>query len=111
MRFLLLLTFFFSNDTATTEIYTDRHTLSRHDALPILWHRRPGPVPSLRRFQDRRAHQVGFRLRASAAACLLHPVGAGRPRQRGRSEEHTSELQSLMRISYAVLCLKKKTRH
>src|SRR3546814_11565469 len=29
-------------------------------------------------------------------------------RQRGRSEEHTSELQSLMRISYAVFCLKKK---
>src|SRR3546814_5480931 len=28
---------------------------------------------------------------------------------RGRSEEHTSELQSLMRISYAVFCLKKKT--
>src|SRR3546814_6726606 len=31
---------------------------------------------------------------------------------RGRSEEHTSELQSLMRISYAVFCLKKKkTKH
>src|SRR3546814_5044101 len=29
----------------------------------------------------------------------------------GRSEEHTSELQSLMRISYAVFCLKKKTSH
>src|SRR3546814_1164028 len=29
---------------------------------------------------------------------------------RERSEEHTSELQSLMRISYAVFCLKKKTR-
>src|SRR3546814_8178089 len=28
-----------------------------------------------------------------------------------RSEEHTSELQSLMRISYAVFCLKKQTRH
>src|SRR3546814_2952681 len=28
--------------------------------------------------------------------------------QKGRSEEHTSELQSLMRISYAVFCLKKK---
>src|SRR3546814_3885521 len=28
----------------------------------------------------------------------------------GRSEEHTSELQSLMRISYAVFCLKKKSR-
>src|SRR3546814_2948314 len=31
-----------------------------------------------------------------------------RLRLRGRSEEHTSELQSLMRISYAVFCLKKK---
>src|SRR3546814_6359684 len=30
--------------------------------------------------------------------------------RRGRSEEHTSELQSLMRISYAVFCLKKKKR-
>src|SRR3546814_7325549 len=30
------------------------------------------------------------------------------PRCSGRSEEHTSELQSLMRISYAVFCLKKK---
>src|SRR3546814_1449335 len=30
---------------------------------------------------------------------------------RGRSEEHTSELQSLMRISYAVFCLKKKIIH
>src|SRR3546814_2184307 len=29
----------------------------------------------------------------------------------GRSEEHTSELQSLMRISYAVFCLKKKISH
>src|SRR3546814_4502687 len=30
---------------------------------------------------------------------------------RKRSEEHTSELQSLMRISYAVFCLKKKSQH
>src|SRR3546814_3700223 len=30
---------------------------------------------------------------------------------RARSEEHTSELQSLMRISYAVFCLKKKIQH
>src|SRR3546814_5743522 len=30
--------------------------------------------------------------------------------ERARSEEHTSELQSLMRISYAVFCLKKKKR-
>src|SRR3546814_3475661 len=33
---------------------------------------------------------------------------AGLPRLEQRSEEHTSELQSLMRISYAVICLKKK---
>src|SRR3546814_2040811 len=32
----------------------------------------------------------------------------GRPGRTPRSEEHTSELQSLMRISYAVFCLKKK---
>src|SRR3546814_2546097 len=31
-------------------------------------------------------------------------------RERARSEEHTSELQSLMRISYAVFCLKKKKK-
>src|SRR3546814_6236155 len=35
---------------------------------------------------------------------------AGDPGGGGRSEEHTSELQSLMRISYAVFCLKKKKR-
>src|SRR3546814_2842651 len=35
---------------------------------------------------------------------------AQRPRRRARSEEHTSELQSLMRISYAVFCLKKKKK-
>src|SRR3546814_5090757 len=42
----------------------------------------------------------------------LRPItawGQGQPDVRyGRSEEHTSELQSLMRISYAVFCLKKK---
>src|SRR3546814_7655658 len=35
---------------------------------------------------------------------------AGEPVAAGRSEEHTSELQSLMRISYAVFCLKKKLK-
>src|SRR3546814_7128376 len=55
----------------------------------------------------------------SATACArCHGIdGAGRaapspgPSCRRRSEEHTSELQSLMRISYAVFCLKKKKRH
>src|SRR3546814_7187146 len=48
-----------------------------------------------------------------AALVLNRPLGTesgGRGKQRPhlRSEEHTSELQSLMRISYAVFCLKKK---
>src|SRR3546814_7962303 len=38
------------------------------------------------------------------------PFGHTPKRSRYRSEEHTSELQSLMRISYAVFCLKKKTK-
>src|SRR3546814_2384099 len=44
-------------------------------------------------------------------ARLKEAEGEGKCRKRGhrRSEEHTSELQSLMRISYAVFCLKKKT--
>src|SRR3546814_2215050 len=37
-----------------------------------------------------------------------HGPPRGGQQRRGRSEEHTSELQSLMRISYAVFCLKKK---
>src|SRR3546814_5760793 len=71
----------------------------------------------------------GFRHQGLPAATVVAPKGgkhavqfkvatalghsrAGQHRQsicrRHRSEEHTSELQSLMRISYAVLCLKKK---
>src|SRR5216110_4145847 len=72
--------FFFFNDTATTEIYTSSHTLSLHDALPI---------------------------------CPDTGSGKSRPDTKelpgnGRSEEHTSELQSRELISYAVFCLKKK---
>src|SRR3546814_2138366 len=43
----------------------------------------------------------------------IRPSSAPRPERRPlpeRSEEHTSELQSLMRISYAVFCLKKKNQ-
>src|SRR6187455_3888154 len=77
--------FFFFNDTATTEIYTVMNTLSLHDALPI-WS--SGCV------------------HAACAGCSGWP----RWRQRARSEEHTSELQSLITISYAVFCLKKKKK-
>src|SRR3546814_9141610 len=41
-------------------------------------------------------------------AVLARAVDRTRRLRRGRSEEHTSELQSLMRTSYAVFCLKKK---
>src|SRR3546814_13505457 len=47
----------------------------------------------------------GKRVRANASATVQARNGV-----HGRSEEHTSELQSLMRISYAVFCLKKKTK-
>src|SRR3546814_2309534 len=40
-----------------------------------------------------------------------HDQDVGLPLTGLRSEEHTSELQSLMRISYAVFCLKKKNTH
>ncbi len=49
-----------------------------------LWHRRPRPGPLLCRPLHRQADQVQVRLRASAAACLLHPVRRRRPRQRRR---------------------------
>src|SRR3546814_3836409 len=58
--------------------------------------------------------QVGVKSWFNVAAFGL---GAGLPhtgeyhRRQVRSEEHTSELQSLMRISYAVFCLKKKTSY
>src|SRR5262249_60619562 len=73
--------FFFFNDTATTEIYT----LSLHDALPI-W---PG--------------HAGDAARDGRAAGR----GAGRER---RSEEHTSELQSLTNLVCRLLLEKKKKK-
>src|SRR3546814_9997967 len=101
---------FFFNDTATTEFYTYCTPLSLHDALPICRsqgsRRRPqGPLlvrsngaePAFR--QARQVSVHGYAARPQIC----------RRRTRGRSEEHTSELQSLMRISYAVFCLQKKT--
>src|SRR3546814_16076993 len=59
--------------------------------------RRPdGVVPGAGGTADRRRRDRRVRPRAAAGA---------------RSEEHTSELQSLMRISYAVFCLKKKNNN
>src|SRR3546814_1633361 len=62
---------------------------------------------------DARAGALYGRVRRGAGRCGF--PGGARPASAGdrfveprRSEEHTSELQSLMRISYAVFCLKKK---
>src|SRR3546814_6567982 len=60
--------------------------------------RRSGSVPSIS--GDRYSTVVPARRTRTASAVLSTLPG--------RSEEHTSELQSLMRISYAVFCLKKK---
>src|SRR3546814_5453920 len=46
---------------------------------------------------------IAFRLARSGAAVTVAGINP-------RSEEHTSELQSLMRLSYAVFCLEKKTK-
>src|SRR3546814_7066143 len=89
------------NDTATTEINTYRHTLSLHDALPI-WRGLPAlPAAAPGRCRSAGWHASSSRRSRSRRRCRLPP----------RSEEHTSELQSLMRILYAIFCLKKQTPH
>src|SRR3546814_7221993 len=69
--------------------------------------------------------EAGARLTRASRSLFLSIVGrliaspprsqhsdyATNPATSGRSEEHTSELQSLMRISYAVFCLKKNTHN
>src|SRR3546814_1625535 len=63
---------------------------------------------------DGQRTRADYRCRSGSAACHTDrgrpaaALGRLRDARRGaRSEEHTSELQSLMRISYAVFCLKK----
>src|SRR3546814_9776382 len=62
------------------------------------------PVPPSARYRSCHANYGGgsWRCNTLIRFPLFHPRGWT------RSEEHTSELQSLMRISYAVFCLKKK---
>src|SRR5947199_10222598 len=82
--------FFFFNDTATSEIYT----LSLHDALPILFvpaqARKPTPSATTAN------KETSFRMRAILSGNL------------SRSEEHTSELQSLRHLVCRLLLEKKK---
>src|SRR3546814_15266042 len=99
VSYLSLSRCFFFSDTPTTELYTYCHTLSLHDALPTSVGRvlhDPLAAPDLLELQQ---HQRAERHRDQLRGRFI------------RSEEHTSELQSLMRISYAVFCLKKKTKN
>src|SRR3546814_4654720 len=87
----------------------DRLTLPFHDqvfGLRITLQ----PVPVLQRelvAQERRAHRFRPRHRVQFRRAR---AGVEFAQERQRSEEHTSELQSLMRTSYAVFCLQKKKK-
>src|SRR3546814_2893548 len=115
-----MLSFFFVNDSATPEIYTYCHTLSLHDALTISALHPRQPIGRKDKGMEIESEREIFvpcgpnvsRCPDAAALGILDPQhdGTGPKELLGpRSEEHTSELQSLMRISYAVFCLKKKT--
>src|SRR3546814_5317888 len=90
---------------------SDPDRLHRVDARRRL----AGDGGAVGRVREAAAEPRGLRLRGDAVA-LHHPLSdADQPRVAARrnpqrSEEHTSELQSLMRISYAVFCLKKKKK-
>src|SRR3546814_1782736 len=107
---------FVFNDTATTWIYTYRHTsfptrrssdllddgsvLTEITAIcEYLEERFPDPALIGTTAEERAKTRMWTR-RVDLKIC--------EPLTNGRSEEHTPELQSLMRISYAVFCLKKK---
>src|SRR3546814_3006892 len=74
-------------------------------------HRRPGDLDGFAGHGTGRPRACcarAARAKAGRVGYLRDPGGPPAAAGRRRSEEHTSELQSLMRISYAVCCLKKK---
>src|SRR3546814_11181769 len=97
---------FFFHDTPTTEIYTYCHTLSLHE----LFRSRLPPERGLaERLRVNRGTLRKALARLEYEGAITRHVGRGtfigHPPTTARSEEHTSELQSLMRNSYAVFCL------
>src|SRR3546814_10180094 len=98
--------------------FTRTYTLFPYTTLFRSESRKTGGSPSLLvRPANSSAQAVGAachgrdwqrRVRSPRHLAPLRPEFPIRPRSALRSEEHTSELQSLMRISYAVFCLKKK---
>src|SRR3546814_16479332 len=102
---------FFFNVTATPEIYTTLHTLSLHAALPISCPACNGM--GYRPMTEDEEADAAIDLDAAAGdecRAFTEQPDDRRTDLDFRSEEHTSELQSLMRISYAVFCLKKKKK-
>src|SRR5258707_3481120 len=94
--------FFFFNDTATTEIYT----LSLHDALPICIGHRQARMIDSRGGKD--FDRIGL---CREVAVLEGPAMiADRRAAVGRSEEHTSELQSRQYLVCRLLLEKKKIK-
>src|SRR5258706_2961308 len=89
--------FFFFNDTATTEIYT----LSLHDALPI------SQLPRASANAHVATTSPAAMLGSSCARCVSEPADAITDATT-RSEEHTSELQSLTNLVCRLLLEKKK---
>src|SRR3546814_5210741 len=94
-----------------------RHPRTRADRAFLAAHPRH-PYPAAPRHAQHAAHlspaaDRARRLRAARRRrnAKLARGRAADFRRQFRSEEHTSELQSLMRISYAVFCLKKKKKH
>src|SRR3546814_6293688 len=71
---------------------------------------RPAAGPSRRSHAQRGGREDARRFRRQCEPRAAHPARLAAWLHRDRSEEHTSELQSLMRISYAVFCLKKKKK-
>src|SRR3546814_18419780 len=90
---------FFFNDTATTQIYTYLHTLSLHYALPIsrihFLIDKTRLLDRLRGEINERQEKALLRMFREGPDGFAGGLSAGNYR---RSEEHTSELQSLMRI-------------
>src|SRR3546814_9186534 len=89
---------------AWTDEYTDiMRAFERFGLHPGIGHHVPFAYSHKHGHGDRRSfkrYRAGrYHMDAAGRRCCRSP--------RGRSEEHTSELQSLMRISYAVFCLKK----
>src|SRR3546814_2321912 len=92
----------------TTLFRSSRRSLQRVASAPERQQRPPQPQP----LRHPRAHEgQQDRQRRTDAQEVGETVLPGPQDQQVRSEEHTSELQSLMRISYAVFCLKKKTKN